>query len=104
QKLPKESTPVPVLVTQFQAERLGDYQRVARLLRAAGIGVEVYPEAKKLGAQFQYAEKRGFKVALIAGSDEFARGEWKVKNLATPEEKWVAEGQLVETVRRLVAG
>ena len=50
----------------------GDYQRMARTLRAAGIGTEVYPEAKKLGQQFQYAERRGFRLALIAGSNEFA--------------------------------
>ena len=72
--LPKAATPAPVLVVQFDAERLGDYQRMARALRAAGIGVEVYPEAKKVGQQLQYAEKRGFRLALIAGADEFAAG------------------------------
>ena len=41
--LPKAATPAPVLVVQFAPERLGDYQRMARTLRAAGIGVEVYP-------------------------------------------------------------
>ena len=46
--LPKTATPAPVLVLQFDASRLGDYQRIARVLRAAGIGAEVYPEAKKL--------------------------------------------------------
>ncbi len=55
---------------------------MARAVRAAGIGVEVYPEAKKVGAQLQFAEKRGFKVALIAGPDEFAQGVWKIKDLA----------------------
>src|SRR5205085_2404988 len=42
--LPKVSTPAPVLLVQFSAERLGDYQRMARQLRAQGVGVEVYPE------------------------------------------------------------
>ena len=69
-------------MVQFDAERLGDYQRMARTLRAAGIGVEVFPEAKKIGQQLQYAEKRGFRVALIAGPDEFAQGVWKIKDLA----------------------
>ena len=72
--LPKTATPAPVLMVQFSAERLGDYQQIARQLRAEGIGVEVYPEAKKLGQQFKYAEQRGFRVALIAGPDEFAQG------------------------------
>src|SRR5262249_47726555 len=58
--LPKAATPAPVLLVQFEAGRLGDYQKMARSLRAEGIGVEVYPEARKIGAQLKYAEGRGF--------------------------------------------
>ncbi|MBX9624830.1 MAG: histidine--tRNA ligase, partial [Gemmataceae bacterium] len=97
------ATPADVLVVQFDAARLGDYQRVARLLRAAGIATEVYPEAKKPGPQLQYAEKRGFKLALIAGPQEFASGVWKVKDLARREETPVPEAELVATVGRLRA-
>ena len=100
--LPKTATTAPALVLMFDMARLGDYQRVAKLLRGAGIGTEVYPEAKKLGQQFQYAERRGFLVGLIAGGDEFAKGVWKVKDLAKREEFVVAEADLVETVRRIV--
>jgi histidyl-tRNA synthetase len=96
------ATPAEVLVVQFDAARLGDYQRVARLLRAAGIATEVYPEAKKPGPQLQYAEKRGFKLAVIAGSQEFAAGVWKVKDLAKREEVAVPEAELVAAVGRLL--
>ena len=34
--LPKTATPAPVLMVQFDAEHLGDYERMARSLRAAG--------------------------------------------------------------------
>lgn len=101
--LPQSATPAPVLVLQFDATRYGDYQRIGRLLRQAGIGTEVYPEAKKLGQQFQYAEKRGFRIALIAGSDEFSKGVWKVKNLAQREEQTIPESDLVATVQQLLA-
>ena len=100
--VPKTATPAPVLVVQFDAEPVGDYQRIARTLRAAGIGDEVYPEAKKLGQQFQYAERRGFRVALIAGRNEFAQGVWKVKDLATKEETTVAEAELIAAVQTTV--
>jgi histidyl-tRNA synthetase len=100
--LPKVSTPAPVFVVQFTAERLGDYQRIARELRRAGIATEVYPDAKKIGPQLQYAERRGFKLALIVGPDEFARGECKLKVLATRAEHTVPEAELVTTVRRLL--
>jgi histidyl-tRNA synthetase len=100
--LQKTATTAPVLVVQFTAERLGDYHRVARDLRAEGIGVEVYSDAKKVGQQLQYAERRGFRVALIAGPDEFARGEWKVKDLARREEVNVPAGDVLEAVRRVL--
>jgi histidyl-tRNA synthetase len=96
--LPSISTPAPVLVVQFVAGRVADYQRVAGRLRAAGIGAEVYPEAKKIGAQLQYAERRGFRLALIAGPDELAQGTWKIKDLARREEKAVHEAEVLAAV------
>jgi histidyl-tRNA synthetase len=96
--LESTATPAPVFVVQFAADRLADYQKMARHLRAAGIGVEVFPEAKKVGAQLQFAEKRGFKLALIAGPDEFSQKVWKIKDLARREEKTVAEEEVLSAV------
>lgn len=73
----------PVLVTYFDKQALHSYLKIANILRAAGIGVEVYPDPKKLGAQLKYAAQRGFRAAIIAGSDELARGTCQVKNLRT---------------------
>src|SRR5690606_24960515 len=82
ERLPTAKTPAPVLICMFDAARRNDYLKLAAQLRAAGVGVEVYPEAKKLGKQLQYADKQGFKAALIAGENEFAAGEFQVKDLA----------------------
>src|SRR5207245_1794424 len=102
--LPKTATPAPVLVVQFSADRLGEYQKMARELRSQGIGVEVFPEPKKVGQQLQYAEKRGFRVALIAGSDEFAKDMWKVKGLAKREETAVSSGEVATAIRAILVG
>jgi histidyl-tRNA synthetase len=103
--LPKVSTPAPVLVVQFSADRLGEYQQMARSLRAEGIGVEVYPEAKKVGQQLQYADKRGFRVALIAGPDEFAQGVWNVKDLRTQTQREkVPATDVAAVIRQILAG
>ena len=75
------STPAEVFIPQFDAARLGDYLAIARTLRAEGLRVEVFPEAKAIGKQLKYADKKGHKVAVIAGEDEFAKGMWQVKNL-----------------------
>jgi histidyl-tRNA synthetase len=102
--LTSAATPAPVFVVQFTADKLGAYQKMARSLRAEGIGVEVYPEAKKVGPQLQYAEKRGFRVALIAGPDEFAKDVWKIKDLAKREERAVAASEVAAALRQLLVG
>jgi histidyl-tRNA synthetase len=100
--LKKAATPAAVLLVHFSAERLGDYQRMARALRAEGIAVEVYPEAKKVGQQLQYAERRGFRVAVIAGPDEFAQGLWKIKDLSRREEVAVPAAAVGSAIRKLL--
>jgi histidyl-tRNA synthetase len=104
QLLMKSATPAPVFLVQFSAERLGDYQKMARVLRAEGIGVEVYPEAKKVGQQLQYAERRGFRAGLIAGPDEFAHDVWKIKDLSQREEVSVPTVEVAAALRKIIEG
>ncbi len=79
----KVSTPAPVFIPYFEKDRLHDYLRLAAALRAAGIGVEVFCEPKKLGQQLKYADRRGFRIALIAGANELNAGTCQVKDLQT---------------------
>jgi histidyl-tRNA synthetase len=83
----KITTPAPVFIPFFDDSRLHDYLKLAAALRAAGIGVEVFPEAKKLSQQLKYADRRGFRVALIAGGNEFASGIIQIKDLQTTEKR-----------------
>jgi histidyl-tRNA synthetase len=93
------ATPAPVLMVQFDASHLGELQAMARALRGAGVGVFVFSEAKKIGQQLQFAEKRGFRIALIAGDNEFEQGVWKVKQLASRTESIVPHGELISFVQ-----
>jgi histidyl-tRNA synthetase len=77
------ATPAPVFIPFFDKTRLHDYLRLAAALRAAGIGVEVFCDPKRLGDQLKYADRRGFRVALIAGGNEFQAGVCQVKDLQT---------------------
>lgn len=86
----RAATPAPVFIPFFDKDRLHDYLRLAASLRAAGIGVEVYPDPKKLGQQLKYADRRGFVIALIAGGDEFANSVCQVKNFRTGEKQDVS--------------
>jgi len=77
-----EATPAEIFVPFFDKTRYLDYLQLAASVRTAGYGVEVYPEAKKLGSQLKYANRRGHRIALIAGDNEFQAGTCQVKNLA----------------------
>lgn len=79
----KRSTPIRVFLPFFVDNRLNDYLKLAGNLRAQGIGIEFYPEAKKLGQQLKYADRRGFQFAVIVGEDEFANEIGQIKNLHT---------------------
>lgn len=84
-RLGAAQTTADALVVFFSADRLNDYLRLATSLRSAGIGTEVYPEPKKLAKQLQYASRRGFRLAVIAGPDELERGECQIKQLGSGE-------------------
>ncbi len=97
------STPAEVFVPQFDAPRLADYLRISRVLREAGFRVEVFPEAKGLGKQFKYADKKGHKIAVIAGENEFQAGVWQVKNLRVQgDQATVPEAQLIDHLKGLL--
>jgi len=96
-------TTAQVFVPFFDASHLGDYFHLAAELRSAGHPTEVYPEPVKLGKQLQYADRKGFRVAVIAGEREFAAGECQVKNLATTESVTVPMAEVVAEVARILA-
>jgi histidyl-tRNA synthetase len=103
----KVRTPAQVFIPYFAKDALHDYLRLAANVRAAGLGVEVYPDPKKLGQQLKYADQRGFIIALIAGDDELARGVCQVKDLRTAQsqECSLASGalELIDAVKSLLA-
>jgi histidyl-tRNA synthetase len=86
----KRRTGASVFLPYFDAGRLHSYLKLAADLRAAGIGVELYPEPKKLDAQLRYADKRGFEIALVVGENEWKAGRAQVKDLKSRSNRDVA--------------
>lgn len=58
-------------------------------LREAGIKVELYPDAAKIGKQFTYADKRGIPYAVVVGETEMQNNQFGLKNLASGEQVMV---------------
>jgi len=83
--------------------------KMASELRAAGIRVETYVGTKKFGDQLKYADKRGAAIAVMEGSDERAKGEVTLKDLALGAElaktvetraEWVGNREAQISVKR----
>ena len=55
-------------------------------LRNSGIKVELYPDAAKVGKQFQHADKRNILFAVLVGDLEMEANQYGLKNLATGEQ------------------
>jgi len=110
----------PVVVTVFDRDRLGDYQRMVKTLRDAGIRAELYLGGSGPKAQLKYADKRNSPCVIIQGGDELAKGVVQIKDLAagkaqsasvTDNAAWreerpgqfeVPEGDLVAAVRAIL--
>ncbi|HET7362683.1 MAG TPA: histidine--tRNA ligase [Burkholderiales bacterium] len=99
---PLARTPAEVLVTTLDPDALPRYLAIAAELRARDINTEVYLERAKIGKQFEYANKKGFRVAITAGADEFGRGTVKLKDLATQRESDVALGEIATRVKQVL--
>lgn len=74
-----------VMILCLTESLTGHYHAIAAQLRAEGWAVDVFPEGKKLGQQFAFAEKKGIPVALICGESEHAGGTVNLRNLGTRE-------------------
>ena len=96
-------TLVQVLVTVFNQATRGASMRIAEGLRGAGINTELYLPSRKLGRQFQYADKKGIPVVVIIGPDELAAGVVKLRRLADGSETTVASSGAVEAALTLLS-
>jgi histidyl-tRNA synthetase len=104
--IPPTKTTADILIIQFDQDRLNDYLKIATQLRTQGIGVEIFPSAKKLNQQFKYADRRGYPIVLIAGGNEFESNMVKLKAMADGSESEVPLSddctEIIEWIRNKV--
>ena len=89
-----------VMVTLFEGEPVEAALTLAADLRSAGLRVDVYPEADKLGKQFKYAASRGVKFVTIQGGDERAKGVVTIKDMTSGEQQVVERLAVADLLRR----
>jgi histidyl-tRNA synthetase len=93
------SSPAEVMVAIWNEDSVSDSIKLAQELRAAGLRVDLYPEADKLGKQFKYASSLGVPFVAVLGAEEAARGEVALKDMRTGEQRAVMRSEVVEFVK-----
>jgi histidyl-tRNA synthetase len=119
----KRKATAHVLVTNMDAALIDDYLQITWELRRAGIPTELYlGTAKGPGKQLKYADQYEIPLALLYGSNEKAKGEVTIKDMAVGRAKadklgdrseWLAarpgqvtapRAELVDTIRKMLVG
>jgi histidyl-tRNA synthetase len=81
-KTPRSRKGPKVLLLCGDARLLPELHKIATSLRVGGVSTEVYPEAKKVSAQYGYAEKKAIPFALSLDEEALGKGIFPLRNLA----------------------
>ena len=93
-----------VLVAISTPDVVADALRLATELRAAGLRVDVFPHAAKLGAQFDLAERKRIPYAIVADAQKLSADTLEVRELATRQSTPVARAELAAWLRGRLIG
>jgi histidyl-tRNA synthetase len=89
-----DSSPADVMVAIWNKDSISESIKLAQELRAAGLRVDLYPEADKLGKQFKYAGALGVPFVAVLGEEEASRGEVALKDMRSGEQRAVLRNEL----------
>jgi histidyl-tRNA synthetase len=96
-------TVVQTLVAVFDESTRSASTALAAELRAAGVNTELYLQDKNLGKQFNYADKKGIPLVAVLGPEELIAGVVKLKRLSDGSEVTVAQAELPDKIRAMLA-
>jgi histidyl-tRNA synthetase len=96
-------TVVDVLVTVFSDATRRAAAKLAADLRKGGINTELFMENKKLGKQFNYADKKGIPLVAIMGPDEVEQSIVTLKRLKDGEEMTINRTDILDKVQELLS-
>jgi histidyl-tRNA synthetase len=89
----RQTTNTQALVTLFARSTFAHAFALAQQLRAAGIRTEISAEAKDLGAQLSFANKKGIPLVMILGPDEIAAGAVVLRDLRAGSQRAIPAGE-----------
>jgi histidyl-tRNA synthetase len=95
-------SPAPVYVSVFDQELLSASLTLSAELREAGLNVVCHSLADKLSKQLKYADRNGFRVAVVLGPDELAEGRVTLKSLTSGDQLSVSRVEVATVIRQLL--
>jgi len=95
-----DSSPADLMVTIWNKESVAESIQLAQELRGAGLRVDLYPEADKLGKQFKYASALGIPYVAVLGPDEIANGQIAIKDMRSGDQQLMTLPAAVELLKK----
>jgi histidyl-tRNA synthetase len=97
----KTSTSSQLLFVHFDESSQLYCFELATQLRSKGIACEVYPElSKKLGKQFEYANRKAIPYVCAIGSNEMQNKRYAFKNMASGEQQELSIEQIIDHLKK----
>lgn len=95
----KRQSPADVVVLPLTSDQIGYGLEISDLLRQAGIATLHYTEPNNVKAKFRYANRMGYRYALVLGETEVRDATVSVKNMDSGESATVPKQDIVEFIR-----
>jgi histidyl-tRNA synthetase len=96
----KVELPKPkVLFLNFGRDEATYCLAAIKSFRESEIKTELYPDAKKLKKQLEYANKREIEFVVMVGANELENKKYTLKNMKTGEQATYSLSEMLETVK-----
>ncbi|MCB9261296.1 MAG: histidine--tRNA ligase [Flavobacteriales bacterium] len=89
-----------IIFCHFDEKAMIFCSRWADELRKEGIKVVVYPDQKKIGKQFDYANKLGFDLVAVVGDNEMAENCVQLKNMTDGSQSKISLNELIIKLKK----
>lgn len=81
---------VQVLFLNMEELAIPKILETMQALRNKNIATELYPQARKMGQQMKYADRKEIPYVIIIGSEEWSNQEAQIRNMQSGEQQLVA--------------
>ena len=92
----------PIVICVFDKNSMKEYISLQKILRDAGISVEIYPGENKLKKQMEYANKIEAPAVILYGEDEIQSEKPTLRDLKSGNEKSVEIKELLNEIKKII--